>query len=448
MSAVAVAHPAVACQWPERRFSSVARQRKDVGHSDLELLSVFLDRGVIRYSESAGQVHKPSQDLSAYQRVLPGDLVMNNQQAWRGSVGVSQHEGIVSPAYLVWELSGTLDPRYAKYLFRSEPLRHQFVRASKGVGSIQRTVSLPLLKSAVVPVPSLDEQALLARYLDNIDLSISRATRSKRDLASLLLESRDQAIWDALTDVADGNTQVLSQWMGPVPASFALTRLKSHLREVNNRTSSGLEELLSLRMREGLVPSADYSRAAPTSEQLVGYKKVRPGDLVMNRMRASIGLFGIADREGLVSPDYAVFEARSDVHLPFLLHLLKSRHAGAIIRAESRGMGTGSAGFLRIYTDRFGTIPVALPPPEEQRRRAAEASARVEHIDRAIASIEEEIELLREYRTRLIADVVIGRLDVRAEAAVLPEVDPEEIAEAQAADDIAEDMELEVAHAD
>lgn len=96
-------------------------------------------------------------------------------------------------------------------------------------------------------------------------------------------------------------------------------------------------------------------------------------------------------------------------------------------RIESKGLGTGTAGFLRLYTDRFGMIPVALPPREEQTRIMQGLEAELIELHAAISRVEREIDLIREYRTRLIADVVTGKLDVGrqesawAAAAALPE---------------------------
>jgi type I restriction enzyme S subunit len=109
----------VPSRWSLLPLCRVANPKSECGRTDLELLSVYLHLGVIRYSESGGQVHKPSTDLSKYQVVQPGDFVLNNQQAWRGSIGVSKHEGIISPAYVVMKLSPLLAPGYANYLFRS-----------------------------------------------------------------------------------------------------------------------------------------------------------------------------------------------------------------------------------------------------------------------------------------------------------------------------------------
>ena len=107
---------------------------------------------MIPYGEGGGQVHKPSLDLAGYQVVYPGDLVLNNQQAWRGSVGVSKYRGIISPAYVIVGLADSLDARYADYLFQSGVMVSQFVTSSKGVGDIQRDIHTPWLKTPV-PIP-------------------------------------------------------------------------------------------------------------------------------------------------------------------------------------------------------------------------------------------------------------------------------------------------------
>lgn len=430
-------------------FWTVASPVGEVGRPDLQLLSVFLDRGVIRYNEGGGQVHKPSLDLNAYQVVRPGDLVLNNQQAWRGSLGVSRHLGIISPAYVVRRLSTDVNPTWGDFYFRSPEMVSELRRASRGVGSIQRQLHLPSLRRIKVSLPLLDEQVASAKYLNHLDLAIARAIHAKQNLVRLIDELSSAVRWRivAASGKSGACTRAAASWMGPVPETWELTRLKDLLCEVDARSRTGSEPLLSLRMREGLVPASGFaSKPQPEPADLVGYKIVTPGDLVVNRMRASIGLFGVAMSNGLVSPDYATFQVRprAGVHLPYLLLLLKSLQMGALIRSESRGLGTGSAGFLRIYTDRFGALSVVLPSVAEQMARAEEALARSAAFEQAIAAALREIDVLREYRTKVISDVVIGRRDVQAGAAALPEIDTAELDAVRSAaspdDDGAEDI--------
>lgn len=156
-------------------------------------------------------------------------------------------------------------------------------------------------------------------------------------------------------------------WLGDVPAHWDVRRIKTLLREVDNRTKTGEERLLSLRMRQGLVDHIDAGGKLIPPESLVNFKIVEPGQVVMNRMRAAAGLFGVASVRGLVSPDYAVFEPKPEAFNPYLLQAFRLPSLSAVFRAESKGLGTGQSGFLRLYTDRFGPIPVPYPPLDEQR---------------------------------------------------------------------------------
>ncbi|MBK8959413.1 MAG: hypothetical protein IPM80_13515 [Proteobacteria bacterium] len=141
----------------------------------------------------------------------------------------------------------------------------------------------------------------------------------------------------------------------------------------------------------------------------------------MNRMQAGNGVIFASKLMGLVSPDYAVFEPIGNANVEFLGELFRSRKVRSKFRAESKGLGTGTSGFLRLYNDRLGAIHVALPPTTEQIEILLGLSADLSAVSTAISRLEREIELLRDYRTRLVADVVTGKLDVREAAARLPE---------------------------
>lgn len=172
--------------------------------------------------------------------------------------------------------------------------------------------------------------------------------------------------------------------------------------------------------------------------------------MVMNRMRAAIGMFGIAYKPGLVSPDYAVFDANESVDVEYFLKLFQTPAAGMIFRLESKGLGTGSSGFMRLYTDRFGTIKLPVPPKEEQQLIVRGIKAQTQEIDRTKERINHELSLSREYRARLIADVVTGKVDVCEAASWLPQ-EPREGEPLDEIDDLpqdefaAEDAELEAA---
>ncbi len=155
-------------------------------------------------------------------------------------------------------------------------------------------------------------------------------------------------------------------WLGLMPEHWTLNRVKTLFREVDQRSTTGKECLLSLRMNSGLVDHHLMGGRLLMPSALVNYKKASPGQIVMNRMRASMGLWGIPPKPGLVSPDYAVLSPLQDMVLEYFLKLFKSPILGRVFRMESRGLGTGESGFLRLYFDTLGVLPVPVPPPDEQ----------------------------------------------------------------------------------
>ena len=141
----------------------------------------------------------------------------------------------------------------------------------------------------------------------------------------------------------------------------------------------------------------------------------------MNRMRAAIGLFGVAKKKGLVSPDYSTMKVAAGVDPDFYLHLFKTDAAMAEFRRRSNGLGTGSSGFMRLYYEDFGPISLPRPPLDEQRQVVRAIQRQRSETMPLRSRAQREIALLQEFRTRLVADVVTGQVDVRAIAASLPD---------------------------
>ena len=194
----------VPAHWGVARFSSIVRLKRKRGNPSEELLSVYLDLGVIRFSEIDERRTNPtSDDLTRYQLVEIGDLVLNNQQAWRGSVGVSKHKGIVSPAYLVLSLTKRFEPEFANLLFRDRSMIGQYLIASRGVGTIQRQLYWSHLKNASAPVPPKIEQIRIAetlkRHIHSTDIYTCAARRQIR----LVSEYRTRLIADVVTGKLD-----------------------------------------------------------------------------------------------------------------------------------------------------------------------------------------------------------------------------------------------------
>ena len=215
--------------WELLPLYALGKVKSITEQTDLQLLSVYLDAGVIPFASKAEKrTNVTSKDLSKYQRVDPGDFVLNNQQAWRGSVGVSFDTGIVSPAYIVLEMNDKLDPRFANYLFRARIMVDQYLINSKSVGSIQRNIYWPALKRTRVPVPSHSEQEQIIRYLDWKISGINGLINLKKKEIENLKELRNSAIDDGILhgfhtgDMKDSDIY----WLGDIPSTWEVMPIK------------------------------------------------------------------------------------------------------------------------------------------------------------------------------------------------------------------------------
>lgn len=185
--------------WQVMRYGTLFKLKPVKQHHGEELLSVFLNWGVIKAAESDKRTHAASEDLSKYQLVEPTDFVMNNQQAWRGSVGVSKLMGIISPAYHIFIMPTCFDADYANALLRSKAIVGQFEMSSRGVGSIQRTLNFNWLNNRLVPVPPLEEQKQIVAHITDKTSKIDKLISNINKEIEGIKEYKRRLISDVVT---------------------------------------------------------------------------------------------------------------------------------------------------------------------------------------------------------------------------------------------------------
>ena len=380
--------------WEGVPLCSVSKLKSITNHVDEPLLSVYLDKGVIRFDEvEAKRTNVTSLDLSKYQLVEPGNFVLNNQQAWRGSVGVSAHRGIVSPAYLVLQLSSKIYPRFGNYLFRDGSMVANYLVNSKGVGTIQRNLYWPQLKRALVFFPGLDEQISIANFLDEKTSQIDEVIAIKQKQIELLKERKQIIIQQAVTqglnpDVPMKDSDV--DWIGEIPENWIVKRAKYLLDEINERSDTGLEELLSVSHMTGVTPRSEKNVTMFMAEDYTGSKLCHSGDLVINIMWAWMGALGVSDRTGIVSPSYGVFrEQREGTFVPkYLEMLLKSTKYVEYYNKVSTGLHSSR---LRFYGHMLFDMAMGFPPYEEQTQIVDYISRECSKVDEAITVQAEQV---------------------------------------------------------
>jgi len=296
----------------------------------------------------------------------------------------------------------------------------QFHIAANGVTRFG--LSHNTIKSVLIPVPPPEEQVAIVRFLDWANTRLERTIRAKRKIIALLNEQKQAIIHRAVTRGLDPNIPLKPSgvpWLGDIPRSWNVLRAKFLFKEIDDRSVSGSEELLSVSHITGVTPRSQKNITMFKAESYSGHKLCRSGDLVINTMWAWMGALGTASETGIVSPAYAVYRQQK-------AGLLKPLYIDSLLRTRlyideflRRSTGIRSSR-LRLYPEEFFKIEILVPPLAEQEEILQSISKQIGNLNKSIEKVSAEIDLMREYRTRLIADVVTGKLDVRDAAAKLP----------------------------
>lgn len=387
-------------------------------HIDKELLSVYLDRGVVRFSDvDEKRTNVTSLDLSKYQLVRKGNLVLNNQQAWRGSVGVSSYEGIVSPAYLILELSNKFDPHYANYLFRNGSMVSHYLIASKGVGTIQRNLYWGNLRRTPIFIPPLSEQQKIAQFLDDKTAKIDQAVDLAEKQIALLKEHKQIMIQNAVTrglnpDVPLKDSGV--EWIGQVPKHWEVVSMKRVIKE-----HSGNGFPIDLQGNNGSIPFlkvSDFSENQDkyifkwnnsVTNKVIKQKKwnivpknsivtAKIGEALRKNHRKILSIDSIIDNNCL-----GIEIKKADVLFGYYLHC-----------ALDFDLFTNPGAIPSLAMDKYRNQKIALPPFQEQQQITDYLDAQTAKIDQAISLKTAHIEKLKEYKSVLINDVVTGKVRV------------------------------------
>ena len=308
----------VPVHWEVSKLRGVLRSKTERNRPDLPLLSVVRERGIIlRDVSDRNENHNfVPDDLTNYKLVRKGQFAMNKMKAWQGSFGVSRYEGIVSPAYFIFDVNGVVGD-YLHVAVRSKAYVPSFAQASDGVRIGQWDLSQARMREIAFLVPPFPEQTAIVRFLDHADRRIRRYIHAKQKLITLLEEQRQAIIHQAVTgqiDVRTGRPYPTYkpsgvEWLGDVPGHWNVQPAKWYFREVDERSETGSEELLSVSHITGVTPRSEKIVTMFRAQSNVGHKLCRPGDLVVNTMWAWMAALGVTKQVGIVSPSYAVYPA-------------------------------------------------------------------------------------------------------------------------------------------
>jgi type I restriction enzyme S subunit len=422
----------VPAQWELRRLKSLFVERVVKGFPDFPLLAATQTKGVVTKEEYGLRTVIAQSGLENLKLVEPGDFVIS-LRSFEGGIEISHACGIISPAYTVLRVVDAGMRGFFRYLFKSRYFLDAIRLTVTGIREGQN-IDYARLGRTLVALPDPDEQELIVRYLDHAELRIAKAIAAKQAVVNLMQEARQSLVSEIVAtglkrDVELRDSEVPG--LGLIPANWRTLRAKHVWRSIDVRSKTGTEERLTVSSSSGIVPRSTKNVTMFEAASYVGHKVVQVDDLVINSLWAWAGGLGVSDHVGLVSPVYGVYRLREGAQCdPHFMHnLLRSNVCQWQFQVRSKGIWKSR---LSLTDEAFFEMVLPIPPIEEQEQITEAIRFRTADLNRATEPVLQEIALLKEYRTRLISDVVTGKLDVREEAAKLPVIDPEELAEVTA----------------
>ena len=367
--------------------------------------------------------------------IVRGTDLQNDKTSLR--IGLSRNRGIISSAYLCLEARETISPDYGYHILNVFDLTKAIYRYGSG---LRQNLDHGEIKRLPVFIPPPEEQAAIVRFLDHANRKIDGFIRAKRKLIGLLNEQKQAIIHRAVTRGLDPTAPLKPSglsWLGDIPAHWEVRRVKFVVDHLGPGIQMGpfgssLTTLESsdtgfkLYGQENTI-SGDFTRGSRwlTQDQFLSLRKYEllPGDIVLTR-KGSIGKARIVPGEiGTGIADSDTIRVRLDHRLVFPEFIVEVLHTSKYIFRQFE-MSQRGAILGGLNTTTIGNILLVLPPKTEQSQLLQGLRVATEPLDTAIARTEREIALMQEYRTRLTADIVTGKLDVREAAARLPDAIP------------------------
>ncbi|MEI6653012.1 MAG: restriction endonuclease subunit S [Chlorobiaceae bacterium] len=405
--------------WKQRRTKFLFRERVQKGYPDEPLLAATQSKGVVRKEEYGSRTVTATKDLHLLKLVEQGDYVIS-LRSFEGGIEVAHSRGIISPAYTVLAPQKDASQGYYTHFFKSPDFIRSLTLFVTGIREGQN-IDYERLSRAYLPLPPPDEQAAIVRFLGWSNGQLEKAIRAKRKVITLLNEQKQAIIHQAVTRGLDPSVPLKPSgipWLGDIPQHWE-TPLNQRVFREQIRPHGDLPELqLSLSQRDGLIATKDMQERSLQTATFDNWKVTLPGDLVLNRFKAHLGVFFASTLRGIVSFHYGVFAPRRELYSKYFELLFHTYPYRTIYAGRSNGM---TVGLQNLSNQNFYSVRCLVPPVQEQLEIVAHIERETEALNTAISRFEREIELLREYRTRLVADVATGKLDVREAAAKLPD---------------------------
>lgn len=399
--------------WSCVKVKHLLRERVDKSEDGIgEPLSMSQKYGLIPTSQMDVVPNLATSYVGA-KRTRQGDMVLNKLKAHLGVFALSAYDGLVSPDYAVYYGTGRADLEYLEYLFKTPLYVSEFIKKTTGVAIGFNRLYTDDLFSIPAHYPPMQEQKRIVDYLKDKTLKIEQYVSARERERELLDSLKQSEIANVVTKGLNPNVRMKDSgipWIGMIPEHWEVKRLRHFIKFVSVK-GHGEKPLLSVTREQGVIERNVESKEENHNfipDDLSGYKLVRKGQFVINKMKSWQGSYGVSDYEGIVSPAYYV----CDLTFPckkFFSMAIRSKAYIPFFTQYSKGIRVDQWDLSPIG---LKSIPFIVPPIEEQQAIVDYIEAKLSKIDSCMADLQAEIDYLKEFKQRLISDVVTGQICV------------------------------------
>lgn len=397
--------------WKLRRIKYIFSESTNKSTTGMELpLSLSKELGVIPSSEKANRTMESASYIGC-KIVNPGQIVFNRFKA--RLFAISNYNGVVSSDYAIYNCTDEANPKYMVWLFSTKMYRDAFDRKASGIGDGFSRLYTKDLFSMYSIFPPLSEQNTIVEFIKSKTLNIDAYVAERERELQLLNELKESEIANIVTRGLNPNVEMKDSgipWIGMIPAHWDVVRIKSILSESKEKTNEDGGTLLSLSQYTGITLKENAKKVGMfEAESTIGYNVVHPGQFVMNIMLAWNGSYAVSDYEGVISPAYSVFNFTTNCEKKYYHYLLRLPAYAGAFKTQSKGIIDSR---LRLYPIYFLAFKTIVPPLEEQQAIVRYIEEKTNKVNSLINELQAEIDYLKEYKEKLIADCVTGQIKV------------------------------------
>ena len=410
----------IPAHWELHRGKWLFRKMERPVRSQDEVVTCFRDGTVTLRKNRRIRGFTESLKEIGYQGIRKGDLVIHQMDAFAGAVGVSDSDGKGTPVYSVCLPKRDLDTHYYAQLVREMSRSYFITSLAKGIRERSTDFRFDTFASLTLPVPLPEEQKAISRFMRNESAQINKFIRNKRRLIELLKEQKQNVINQAVTRGLDPKVKLKPsgvEWIGDIPEHWEARRLKTIAKVVLGKmlkTSPSKDDQLKPYLRSANIQwfEANLSDVASMwfSQSEMEQYRISKNDILVSE-GGEVGRACIWQdelEECYIQNSVHKVTAGAEVLPLFLLYQFSAFGSKGAFKAV-----VNRVSIAHLTREKLVAVFFCKPPIEEQKTILAHIQAKTAEIDQAIIRAQREIELMREYRTRLISDVVTGQVDVR-----------------------------------